>query len=69
MNISNVAYHGEIQKKAAMERQRELTEIIDNRGKNRARYSFMTRVLYILSIKNILTNLHIDFTTCCSFNE
>lgn len=32
-NISNVAYHGDIQKKAAMERQRELTEIVDNRGK------------------------------------
>lgn len=34
-NISNVAYHGDIQKKAAMERQRELTEIVDNRGRNR----------------------------------
>lgn len=33
MNISNVAYHGEIQKKAAMERQRELTDVIDIRGK------------------------------------
>lgn len=33
-NISNVAYHGDIQKKAAMERQRELTEIVDNRGKS-----------------------------------
>lgn len=32
-NISNVAYHGDIQKKAAMERQREMTEIVDNRGK------------------------------------
>jgi LIM and SH3 domain protein 1 len=32
-NISNVAYHGDIQKKAAMERQRELTEIVDSRGK------------------------------------
>jgi hypothetical protein len=32
-NISNVAYHGDIQKKAAMERQREITEIVDNRGK------------------------------------
>lgn len=32
-NISNVSYHGDIQKKAAMERQRELTEIVDNRGK------------------------------------
>lgn len=32
-NFSNVAYHGDIQKKAAMERQRELTEIVDNRGK------------------------------------
>lgn len=35
MNISNVAYHGEIQKKAAMERQRELTDVIDIRGKCR----------------------------------
>ena len=34
-NISNVAYHGEIQKKAAMERQRELTDVIDIRGKCR----------------------------------
>ena len=33
-NISNVAYHGDIQKKAAMERQREMTEIVDNRGKS-----------------------------------
>lgn len=32
-NISNAAYHGDIQKKAAMERQRELTEIVENRGK------------------------------------
>lgn len=32
-NISNVAYHGDIQKKANMEKQRELTEIVDNRGK------------------------------------
>jgi Nebulin repeat len=31
-NISNVAYHGELQKKAAMEKQRECTEIIDSRG-------------------------------------
>jgi Nebulin repeat len=32
-NFSNVAYHGDIQKKAVMERQREMTEIVDNRGK------------------------------------
>lgn len=32
-NISNAAYHGDIQKKAAMERRRENTEIVDNRGK------------------------------------
>lgn len=31
-NISNVAYHGDLQKKAAMERQRECTEIIDSKG-------------------------------------
>lgn len=31
-NISNAAYHGDIQKKAAMERQRELTEIVDGQG-------------------------------------
>ncbi|EDS38683.1 conserved hypothetical protein [Culex quinquefasciatus] len=30
-NISNVAYHGDLQKKAAMERQRECTEIIDSK--------------------------------------
>lgn len=35
-NISNVAYHGDIQKKAAMERQRETTEIVDNRGTMRS---------------------------------
>lgn len=34
-NFSNVAYHGDIQKKAAMERQREMNEIVDNRGKKR----------------------------------
>lgn len=34
-NFSNVAYHGEIQKKAQMEKARELTEIVDNRGKCR----------------------------------
>lgn len=33
-NISNVAYHGDIQKKAAMERQREMNEIVDNRGES-----------------------------------
>ena len=32
-NFSNAAYHGDIQKKAAMERQREMNEIVDNRGK------------------------------------
>jgi hypothetical protein len=31
-NISNVAYHGDLQKKAAMEKQRECTEIVDSRG-------------------------------------
>lgn len=30
--ISNVAYHGDLEKKAAMEKQREVAEIADNRG-------------------------------------
>lgn len=30
--ISNVAYHGDLEKKAAMEKQRETAEISDNRG-------------------------------------
>lgn len=37
-NFSNVAYHGDIQKKAAMERQRELTEIVDNRGRKKIQF-------------------------------
>lgn len=31
--ISNVAYHGDLEKKAAMERQREVAEVADNKGK------------------------------------
>lgn len=31
-NISNVAYHGDLQKKAAMEKQREFGEVVDNKG-------------------------------------
>lgn len=30
--ISNVAYHGDLEKKAAMERQRETGEITESRG-------------------------------------
>lgn len=30
--ISNVAYHGDLEKKAAMEKQREVAEVSDNRG-------------------------------------
>lgn len=30
--ISNVAYHGDLEKKAAMEKQREVAEIADNGG-------------------------------------
>lgn len=30
--ISNVAYHGELEKKAQMERQREITETFDAKG-------------------------------------
>jgi hypothetical protein len=43
-NISNVAYHGDIQKKAAMERQREITEIVDNRGKELLKVEFAALV-------------------------
>lgn len=32
--ISNVAYHGDLEKKAAMEKQREVTEVADNRGES-----------------------------------
>lgn len=32
-HISNVAYHGDLEKKAAMEKQREVAEVADNRGK------------------------------------
>lgn len=32
-HISNVAYHGDLAKKAAMEKQREVAEVADNRGK------------------------------------
>lgn len=31
--ISNVAYHGDLEKKAAMEKQREASEFVDTRGK------------------------------------
>lgn len=31
-HISNVEYHGDLAKKAAMEKQREVTEVADNRG-------------------------------------
>lgn len=31
-HISNVAYHGDLAKKAAMEKQREVAEVADNRG-------------------------------------
>lgn len=31
-HISNVEYHGDAAKKAAMEKQREVTEVADNRG-------------------------------------
>lgn len=31
-HISNVAYHGDLEKKAAMEKQREVAEVADNRG-------------------------------------
>lgn len=32
-HISNVAYHGDLEKKAAMEKQREVAEVAENRGK------------------------------------
>lgn len=32
--ISNVAYHGDLEKKAAMEKQREVAEVADNRGES-----------------------------------
>lgn len=32
-HISNAAYHGDFEKKAAMEKQREVAEVSDNRGK------------------------------------
>lgn len=32
--ISNSIYHGDLEKKAAMEKQREVAEISDNRGEN-----------------------------------
>lgn len=32
--ISNVAYHGDLAKKAAMEKQREVAEVSDNRGES-----------------------------------
>lgn len=31
-HFSNVEYHGDLAKKAAMEKQREVTEVADNRG-------------------------------------
>lgn len=31
-HFSNVAYHGDLAKKAAMEKQREVAEVSDNRG-------------------------------------
>lgn len=42
-HISNVEYHGDAAKKAAMEKQREVTEVADNRGNY---YFFMSLHLY-----------------------
>lgn len=45
-HFSNVEYHGDLAKKAAMEKQREVTEVADNRGNNYY-FIYMSLHLYI----------------------
>lgn len=49
-HISNVEYHGDAAKKAAMEKQREVTEVADNRGN----YYFFHVVALILQNTELL---------------
>lgn len=55
-NISNVAYHGDLQKKAAMEKQREFGEVVDNKGmcmrKNHVLCDFLFDFLTFFMLNN-----------------
>lgn len=57
--ISNVAYHGDLEKKAAMEKQRGAAEVSDNLKGGCTKQNIYTKNLLI--VKNMCTHL-------CTFN-
>lgn len=74
--ISNIAYHGDLEKKAAMEKQREAAEIADVRGMWEFSAGVNKLYLHIFECGNGLVPLHQYicagvhlFTFCCRKNS